>query len=157
MPVAVSYDTQARLARGSQLDIGTTLRVSVPPARGYRKVSEVQIAAPAQGGGGSSLFIVVGLLFVVMYFFMIRPQQRRRRQVETMQSNLGAGDEVVTVGGLFGTVQSVDDESVMLEIAPGVTARYARGAISKVITSVAEPDETTAEDETSANKVIDSD
>lgn len=119
----------------------------------------MQFAAPAQGGGGSSLFIVVGLLFVVMYFFMIRPQQKRRRLVETMQSTLGAGDEVVTVGGLFATVQSVDDESVMLEIAPGVTARYARGAISKVITSAAQPDEdeTAAEQETSANKVIDSD
>ena len=118
----------------------------------------MQLAAPAQGGGGSSLFIVVGLLFVVMYFFMIRPQQRRRRQVETMQSALGAGDEVVTVGGLFGTVKSVEDDSVMLEIAPGVTARYARGAISKVITSVEQPNEgDTVDDDTSANKVIDSD
>lgn len=119
----------------------------------------MQFAAPAQDGGGSSLFIVVGLLFVVMYFFMIRPQQKRRRAVEAMQANLGAGDEVVTVGGLFATVQSVDDDSVTLEIAPGVNARYARGAISKVITSVADPDadETTTADGTSANKVVDSD
>jgi preprotein translocase subunit YajC len=84
---------------------------------------------------------MIVLLFGVMYFMMIRPQQKRRRQAEQMQSSIGPGDEVVTIGGLYGTVTSVDDDTVMLEVAPGVHNRYARPAIARVVTSTtkAEP------------------
>ncbi|MFD0970249.1 preprotein translocase subunit YajC [Plantactinospora endophytica] len=89
----------------------------------------------AQSGGGPGSFmplLMIVLLFVVMYFMMIRPQQKRRREAEQMQSSIGPGDEVVTIGGLYGTVTSVDDETVMLEVAPGVQTRYARPAIARV-------------------------
>ena len=74
------------------------------------------------------------LIFGAMYFLMIRPQQRRRREVESMQSALGVGDEVVTIGGLYGHVVEIDGDSVILEVAPEVENRYARGAISRVVT-----------------------
>ncbi|MEN3611940.1 preprotein translocase subunit YajC [Plantactinospora sp. CA-294935] len=80
--------------------------------------------------------LMIVLLFVVMYFMMIRPQQKRRREAEQMQSSIGPGDEVVTIGGLYGTVTSVDDETVMLEVAPGVQTRYARPAIARVVQKV---------------------
>ena len=89
-----------------------------------------------QGGdGGGSLFpfLVLGLLFVLMYFFLIRPQQRQRREMQEMQKKLGVGDQVITIGGLYGTVVAVDDETVTLEVAPGVTNKYLRGAISRVV------------------------
>ncbi|MBF9132763.1 preprotein translocase subunit YajC [Plantactinospora sp. S1510] len=79
---------------------------------------------------------MIVLLFGVMYFMMIRPQQRKRREAEQMQSSIGAGDEVVTIGGLYGTVTGVDDETVMLEVAPGVQTRYARPAIARVVKPV---------------------
>jgi preprotein translocase subunit YajC len=84
---------------------------------------------------------MIVLLFGAMYFMMIRPQQRRRRQAEQMQSSIGPGDEVVTIGGLYGTVTSLDDETVKLEVAPGVQTRYARPAIARVVNKVpqAEP------------------
>jgi preprotein translocase subunit YajC len=94
----------------------------------------IVLFAEAQGSGGSglsSLLLIVGV-FVLIYFMMIRPQQRRRREVQNMQSTMGIGDEIITVGGLYGTVREIDDESVLLEIAPGVTARYAKAAIGKV-------------------------
>lgn len=75
---------------------------------------------------------MIVLLFGVMYFMMIRPQQRRRREAEQMQSALGPGDEVVTVGGMHGVVTAVDDEVVTLEVAPDVHVRYARPAIARV-------------------------
>jgi preprotein translocase subunit YajC len=80
------------------------------------------------------------LIFGAMYFLMIRPQQRRRRDVESMQSSIGPGDEVVTVGGLYGTVVEIDDETVILEVASGVENKYARAAIGKVVNHVAHDD-----------------
>ncbi|MBT8225930.1 MAG: preprotein translocase subunit YajC [Dactylosporangium sp.] len=84
---------------------------------------------------------MLALLFAVLYFLMIRPQQRRSRRLAEMQASIGVGDEVVTVGGLYGTIQSVDDETVMLEITPEVVARYARASISRVVVSAADADE----------------
>ena len=130
-----------------------------------REGSAVEFAAPSSsGGGGLTIWIMMGMLFLVMYFLMIRPQQRRRREAEAMQSRMGPGDEVVTVGGLYGTIQSLDDETVLLEIAPDVVARYARPAISKVVASAdqqEDEDEEATEDEddeqVSLDKVVDPD
>ena len=116
------------------------------------------LAANSQGGGNYTLFILMGLMLVAMYFLMIRPQQRRRRAVEAMQSTISPGDEVLTVGGLYGTVTAIDDESVTLEVAPGVTNRYARGAINRVVPT-AEPEESADPDSdtmAAENKIIDS-
>jgi preprotein translocase subunit YajC len=98
------------------------------------KVTSVLYAAAAQGGSGSfTPLLLIVLLFGVMYFMMIRPQQKRRREAEQMQSRLAPGDEIVTIGGLHATVAAVTDDVVTVEISPGVTARYARPAIAKVL------------------------
>ena len=99
-------------------------------------------AAAAQGGGSFMPLVLIVLLFAVMYFMMIRPQQKRRREAQAMQSSLGPGDEIVTIGGLHATVVSVDDDVVTVEISPGVHARFARPAIARVLTqnSVEEPE-----------------
>jgi preprotein translocase subunit YajC len=68
-----------------------------------------------------------------MYFLMIRPQQKRRREAQQMQSALGPGDQIVTIGGLHGTVIAMDDDVVTLEIAPGVDVKFARPAIARVL------------------------
>lgn len=82
-----------------------------------------------------------------MYLLMIRPQQRRRREAQELQSRLGFGDEVVTIGGLYGTVVETDDETVTLEISPETYARYARQAISRVVARAEDQDEDESEDE----------
>jgi preprotein translocase subunit YajC len=98
------------------------------------------LAASASGGGSFLPLLMIVLLFGVMYFLMIRPQQKRRREAQQMQSTLGSGAEVVTIGGLYGTVVETDAETVTLEAAPGVHVRYARPAIARVIKSeVPEP------------------
>jgi preprotein translocase subunit YajC len=114
----------------------------------------VILADNSQGSSGFSLILFMALIFGAMYFFMIRPQQKRRRAVQEMQSTMGVGDEVITIGGLYGTVTELDDETVTLEVAPGVTNRYARGAISRVTTSnqSEEPEEPDAG--TSSDQVI---
>lgn len=105
----------------------------------------------AASGGGSSLFplLMIALLFGLMYFMMIRPQQRRRREAEQMQSALGPGDEVVTIGGMHGVVSDADTEIVTLEVATDVHVRFTRQAIARVLTTAdrSQVDEEAAEEE----------
>jgi preprotein translocase subunit YajC len=79
--------------------------------------------------------LLIVLLFGVMYFMMIRPQQKRRREAQAMQSSLGPGDEIVTIGGLHATVVAIADDVVTVEIAPGVNVRFARPAIARVVSA----------------------
>ncbi len=92
------------------------------------------LAASASGGSSIATLLPLALIIVAMWFFMIRPQQKRRREAMEMQNQLGVGDEIVTIGGLYGKVVNVDDEAVTLEVSPGVTNRYARAAVGRVVT-----------------------
>lgn len=98
------------------------------------------LVAQEAGQGGGSIWptiILFAVLFGAMYLLFIRPQSKRRREAEQMQRQLGAGDDVITIGGLYGTVVETDEESVILEISEGVTARYARQAVARVVNSAA--------------------
>jgi preprotein translocase subunit YajC len=107
------------------------------------------IIAANNSGGGNILVTLLPLilLFGVMYFLMIRPQQRRRREAQQLQSTLSPGDEVVTIGGLYGTIVEADDETVTLEISPGVHARYARPAIARTISRAGDDEEEEVDEE----------
>jgi preprotein translocase subunit YajC len=98
-------------------------------------------AEQASTGGGLLTFLPIILIIAAMYFLMIRPQSKRRREAEAMQRSLAMGDEVQTVGGLFGTVTAIDDESITIEASPGVNLRFAKGAIARVVSNLGtEPD-----------------
>ena len=116
-----------------------------------RKAIIVNYAADQSGGSGLVQIVIIVAVFALIYFMMIRPQQRRRREVQDMQSQMGLGDEIVTVGGLYGIVTEVGDDYVMLEIAPGVTAKYARAAIGKVNRKADADEEPAAEEESAPN------
>ncbi|MGH3430484.1 MAG: preprotein translocase subunit YajC [Mycobacteriales bacterium] len=103
--------------------------------------SATTMLAAGSGSGTNFLpLLLIAGLFILTYFMIIRPQSKRRRSMVATQSALGPGAEVVTIGGLYATVVAADDETVHLEIAPGVSARYARGAIAKVTTPAPAPD-----------------
>ena len=109
-------------------------------------------AATGSGSGGSvAPLLLMVLLFGAMYFLFIRPNKRRRQQQAEMQSAIGPGDEVLTIGGLYGVVEEIDDDVVVLEVAPGVTNRYVRQAINKVVNAADRPelddDEDVADDD----------
>jgi preprotein translocase subunit YajC len=103
----------------------------------------VNLAATGSSGGNSLLpmLLLAGLL-ALMYFMVIRPQSQRRKQMQQMQESVTSGAAVITIGGLYGTVVGIDDESVTLQVAPGVTNRYARGAIAKILPEEAPTDAT---------------
>jgi preprotein translocase subunit YajC len=74
------------------------------------------------------------LIFAVFWLLILRPARQRQRAVMEVQAALAPGTEVVTAAGLYGTVVSVESDVVVLEVAPGVTNRYARQAIVRVLT-----------------------
>jgi preprotein translocase subunit YajC len=67
----------------------------------------------------------------VFYFLLIRPQQRRTRAQRELTASIAVGDDVVTIGGIHGTVRELDDDEAILEIADGVEVRFLRSAISR--------------------------
>lgn len=73
------------------------------------------------------------LIVAVFYFLIIRPQSRQRRQHQELISSIEPGDEILTVGGIFGVVRSIEDVEVRLEVADGTVIRLSRGAISRKI------------------------
>jgi preprotein translocase subunit YajC len=88
----------------------------------------------ASGGGFSTMLIPLGLMFAIMYFMVIMPQQRQRKKTQEMLAALKAGDKIITNGGIYGTVNGIDGDSVILKISsePQVKIRIARAAIAQV-------------------------
>lgn len=78
------------------------------------------------------------LLVVVFYFLLIRPQRKRQAEAAKMQNSLAPGTRVMTTTGLFATVVAVDNEDVVLEVAPGIETRWVKAAIGRVVTPVDE-------------------
>jgi preprotein translocase subunit YajC len=93
----------------------------------------VSAANSSQGGGSLlPLLLLVGV-FALMYFLVIRPQSQRRKNMQSMQSAVEEGAPVMTLGGLYGTVISAGDDTVVLQVSPGITNTYAKQAIAKVL------------------------
>jgi len=91
-------------------------------------------------GGGAAIIIWILVFFGIFYFLAIRPQRRQKAQHSEMVQMLKRGDEVVTIGGMFGTVTKIGDDWVELEVAKRTRVRYLKRAVSS-ITSVVEDDE----------------
>jgi preprotein translocase subunit YajC len=72
------------------------------------------------------------IMVVVFYFFLIRPQQKRQKQVSQMQQNLAKGDQIITIGGLHGTVDAIDEDVVVIKVNENNRLRFDRSAIRSV-------------------------
>ena len=77
--------------------------------------------------------LIIVVLFVLLYMTMIRPQRNRQRQAQQMQSTVMPGSRIRTTAGIYGTVISVEDGDVVVEVAPGVNIRMLRRAVMDVI------------------------
>jgi preprotein translocase subunit YajC len=84
--------------------------------------------------------IILVALFAALWLFLIRPQKRRQVEATRMQDDLAAGDEILTAGGIHGTVRGIEDEVVKLEIAPGTIVRLDRRAVAAVVPEETEPE-----------------
>jgi preprotein translocase subunit YajC len=89
----------------------------------------------SSGGGGNPLagLLLPVLLIALVYFGFIRPQRARARRATQTAEDIEPGRQVMTSAGIYGTVAAVEEDAVLLEIAPGVTTRWARAAIARVV------------------------
>lgn len=87
--------------------------------------------AAAQGApqSGIAAFVPLIIMFVIFYFLLIRPQQKKAKEHREMISNLKKGDRIITSGGIYGTISSLDDLSATIEIAEKVKVKIVRGNI----------------------------
>jgi preprotein translocase subunit YajC len=76
------------------------------------------------------LLVWIALLAGVFWFMILRPRREAARRASELSRSLDVGEEVITIGGLYGTIVSIDDRLVELAIADGVTVRFARRAIA---------------------------
>jgi len=81
---------------------------------------------------GSGFIFIIIIAFLLLYLIVVRPQKRRQTQQQQMISELRVGDEVLTAGGIYGTVSQLDEDLVTVEIAPETEVRVARRAIAGV-------------------------
>ena len=84
---------------------------------------------PQGGGGGISMIVMLVLMFVIFYFFMIRPQQKKQKELNKFRSELKAGDKVLTVGGIHGTVVSIQETTILIAIAENVEISVEKSCI----------------------------
>jgi preprotein translocase subunit YajC len=93
----------------------------------------LQAAAPAAKGlGGYAQLLFLGGFFVVFFLFFIRPQQQRQKKDRLFRENLKKGDRIVTAGGVYGKVVSVDGLSLLLEVDEGVKLRVRKVAVMEL-------------------------
>lgn len=93
------------------------------------------------------------LLIVIMYFLLIRPQKKREKQVSAMRNSIKAGDEIVTIGGIYGTVVKVREERLVIQVGADKTKlEIARWSVSKIVS-----DETEVPRAAKAKKTVDED
>jgi preprotein translocase subunit YajC len=72
------------------------------------------------------------LMFILFYFLLIRPQQKRQKSVQQMQTDLKKGDKIVTIGGLHGIVDAIDEDKIVIKCGDGSRLTYDRAAIREV-------------------------
>lgn len=74
------------------------------------------------------LFLVV--IFAMFYFVMIRPQRKRQKEHQEMMQGIQKGDRIITAGGIYGTVESVSEDSVVIKVESGTTMRVNKGSVA---------------------------
>ncbi len=89
--------------------------------------------AATKSNSSGSLGLIFPLLLVAMVGFLFYSSRKRKTQAAQMRNELKPGSTIMTTAGLFATVTAVEDDGVVLEIAPGVHCKYARAAISRVL------------------------
>lgn len=77
-----------------------------------------------------TLIIFLVLMFAVFYFLMVRPQRKRQKEHQQLMAELKKGDKVITAGGIYGVIESLSEDSIVIKVESGTTMRVARGSVA---------------------------
>lgn len=91
----------------------------------------LQATAASPAGSSWTMWVMLALIFVVMWFFMIRPQRKQQKELQNFRDSLKKGDKIVTIGGIYGTVVEIKEESVLIEVDNNVKIRVSKNALVK--------------------------
>ena len=97
------------------------------------------LMAPAEGGSPLTLFVQLGLIFLIFYWLLIRPQRKERDRHQQMIEALKKGDEIVTAGGIVGTILHVGDEQLTVKTAENTRLTIERSKVGRQIGADAAP------------------
>lgn len=84
----------------------------------------------SEGGFDWTIIVFLVLIFAAFYFLMVRPQRKRQKEQRELMEGLQRGDKVVTVGGIYGQIESSDEETVVIKVESGATIRMSRAGIA---------------------------
>lgn len=105
----------------------------MPTIDALHGLQPVFLMGDAEGGGLVAFLLPLLLIFAVFYFFIMRPQKKRQQEHEEMVESLEKGDQIVTIGGIHGTIKRIDDDSVLAQVdSNGVKLRIDKQAIANV-------------------------
>ena len=80
-------------------------------------------------GFDPTIIIFLVLIFAAMYFLMIRPQRKRQKEHQRLMEDLKRGDDVITAGGIYGVIENINEDTIVLKIESGGTIRVARSSV----------------------------
>ncbi len=92
----------------------------------------LMIMAPQQGGDGLIGLLFPLLLIIVFYVFLIRPQSKKQKEIQRKVEEMKKGDKVITNGGIMGTVNSIENDQVLVEVDTNVKIRFVKSAVVDV-------------------------
>lgn len=82
-------------------------------------------------GSSASMIIILLLFFVLMWFFMIRPEKKKQKKIEAMRNALSVGDEIITIGGVMGTIVHITEDDITIETSEDkVRVQFKKWAVS---------------------------
>ena len=100
-------------------------------------VGEVAATANTAMGTGATLMSLLPmvLIFAIFYFFLIRPQVKKQKEMDRMISELKKGDKVIAAGGIYATINKIEDSIISLEIAENTKIKVSKSAITEVLST----------------------
>ena len=91
-------------------------------------LASIILQSESAGGGFSGLIMIIAMI-VIFYFFMIRPQTKKQKEIKKAREALQKGDNVITAGGIHGKIREVNDSTVIIEVAQGVTLKVDKTSV----------------------------
>ncbi|MDE5880868.1 MAG: preprotein translocase subunit YajC [Muribaculaceae bacterium] len=91
--------------------------------------SFILLQQQGEGGGGLSGMLMIVAMVVIFYFFMIRPQNKKQKEIKKAREAMQNGDRVVTAGGIHGKIRDINDTTINIEIAPGVSIKVDKTSV----------------------------